>query len=561
MTEDYHPSPSWPKGLPFTQYVPHLTLPQCLEISALKFSRKPAYVVYGHQVTYAELHAKVQRLAAWLQQRAGVRGGDRILLSAQSSVQFVIAYYAILRADAVAVLANPMCRSGELAHLAEDSGARLVIASQEMWPQLEGATSKGVEEMLLFAYREGLSGQGDSDAPEWFSEPPQLPSHPAVTGWTEALSEKLVPWPAKAGPDELCLIAYTSGTTAHPKGCTHTHRSILTGAVTTGNWRGDTSETVILGASPMFHMLGLQSLVNTSVYLGATCVLLPRWDARKAAELIARHRVNRWGATPPMLVDLLGQPDVSERTFDSLVYITGGGAALPETVNRRLSEELGIRYIEGYGMTETAAMTMATPPQRPKRQCLGIPTAGVSAMVVDPVTLESYPDGCTKESGELWISGEQVSPDGYWNNEEANQSSFVMRDGKRWLRTGDLVARDADGYYFLVDRLKRMINAGGYKVWPTEVESFLHGHPAIQEACVISVSDARRGEQVRAIVVLRDGHYLSAKQLIEWARANMAAYKCPREVVFTDRLLRSPTGKIDWRRIQEQANQLCTQGN
>nr|WP_315597299.1 AMP-binding protein [uncultured Cupriavidus sp.] len=561
MTEHHNPSPYWPKGLPFTQYVPHLTLTQCLEVSALKFPDKPAYVVYGHEITYANLLAQTQRLAAWLQQRAGVRRGERVLLSAQSSVQFVIAYHAILRADAVAVLANPMCKGAELAHLAEDSGAKYVIAGQEMWPQLEGLTTTGVDQVLLFAYREALPGASDGDAPDWFVDPPRLPTHPAVTGWTEALSGDLLPWPAEASPDDLCLIAYTSGTTAHPKGCTHTHRSILTGAVTTGNWRGDTSETVILGASPMFHMLGLQSLVNTSVYLGATCVLLPRWDARKAAELIPRYRVNRWGATPPMLLDLLGQPSISERAFDSLVCITGGGAALPETVNRRLSQELGIHYIEGYGMTETAAMVMATPPQRPKRQCLGIPTAGVSAMVVDPVTLESYADGCTKESGELWIAGDQISPGGYWNNDEANQTSFVMRDGKRWLRTGDLVVRDAEGYYFLVDRLKRMINVGGYKVWPTEVESLLHGHPAIQEACVISVSDPRRGESVRAVVVLRDGHQLTAEDLISWARANMATYKCPREVVFTDRLLRSPTGKIDWRRMQEQANEVSAQAN
>lgn len=554
MNEERKPPPFWPKGLPIVQYVPRITLPQCLEVAALRFAQKPAYVIYGHVVTYERLLNDVRSLAGWLQQRTGVRQGDRVLLSAQTSTQFVTAYHAILRADAVPVLANPMCRSGELEHLMNDSGAKVVIAAQELWPQIEPLLAKGLGNVVLFSYQSGLEGIGDEDVPDWFSVPIALPEDERVCGWEEALSASLPPWSAQARIDDLCLIAYTSGTTAHPKGCTHTHYSLMTAAVTAANWRGDTTETVFLGAAPMFHMLGLQSLINTAIHLGATAVLLPRWDARKAAGLIARYRVNRWGAAPPMLLDLLGLPNLPDSALESLALINGGGAALPEAVNKRLSEELGIHYMEGYGMTETAAMVMATPPQRPKRQCLGIPTFGVSAALVDPATLEFYPDGPTPESGELWISGDQVSPHGYWNNEEANRESYVERDGKRWLRTGDLAVRDEDGYYFLVDRLKRMINVGGYKVWPAEVESLLHRHPAIQEACVIAVTDERRGERVRALVVVRNGASLTAEELIEWSRSNMAAYKCPREIIFTDRLLRSPTGKIDWRRMQECAN-------
>lgn len=546
------PSRFWPRGLPAAQSVPRTTLTANLEIAALRYPDKDAYIIYGHHTTYGELWRDARRLAGWLQQRCGVQRGDRVLLSGQSSPQFATAYHAILAAGAIAVPFNPMNLTEEFAHAAQDSGARVIIAAQELWPRLEPLMGRECEHALLFAYSEGLNGL-ETDAPDWFAAPADLPRHPAVMGWSQALAAALPPRPSTAGPDDMCLLAFTSGTTARPKGCTHTHHSLMTGAVTPTIWRGDTAETTYFGASPMFHMQGLQALVNTSTYLGATVVLLPRWDAQRAADLLVRHRVNRWGVAPPMLLDLLALPDLQPDVLDSLRVITGGGSALPEAVNRRLTEELDIVYLEGYGMTETASMLMANPPQRTKRQCLGIPTFGVEAMIVDPATLEPYADGPVAEGGELWVTGDQVSPQGYWDNDAANQESFVHRDGQRWLRTGDLVTRDEDGYYFLVDRLKRMINVGGYKVWPTEVESLLHRHAAIQEACVISVPHATRGEQVRAVVVLRSGHSLTAEELIEWSRGQMATYKCPREVEFIDRLPRAGTGKIDWRGLQDAA--------
>lgn len=551
MTPVPPPSPFWPPGLPATISVPRTTLTENLEIAARRYPDKAAYVVYGHCVSYAQLWCDVQKLAGWLQREAGVRRGDRVLLSGQSSPQFVAAYYAILRADAIVVPSNPMNLSEEFAHAAADSGARVAIAAQELWPRLQALLGRELDKGLAFAYSEGLD-RLDADTPDWFAAPPQAPGHAAITSWSEALAAQHVPSPSQAQPEDLCLLAFTSGTTARPKGCTHSHRSLMAAAVTPALWRGETAETTFLGANPMFHMQGLQALINTAGYLGATVVLLPRWEARRAAQLLPRYRVNRWGVSPPMLLDLLALPGLAPDALDSVQIITGGGSALPEAVNERLSKELGIRYMEGYGMTETASMLFANPLHRTKRQCLGIPTFGVSALVVDPVTLEPYPEGRTPDSGELWVSGDQVSP-GYWNNDEANQASFVQRDGKRWLRTGDLVVRDADGYYFLVDRLKRMINVGGYKVWPSEVESLLHRHPAIQEACVIAVPHPTRGEQVRAVVVLRQGARLGADELLAWSKDQMATYKCPREVEFSDRLPRSGTGKIDWRSLQDAA--------
>lgn len=545
------PSRFWPKGLPAVLQVPQTTMVANLEIAARRYPGKAAYIVYGHHTTWADLWHDAQRLAGWLQQRCGVKPGDRVLLAGQSSPQFATAYHAIQRADAIVVPVNPMNLAEEFAHAAADSGARVLVGAQELWPRLQPLMGREIDHAVVFAYSEGLDGL-DADAPGWFSAPPQPPADPGAAGWTEALAASLTPAPAIAGPDDLCLIAFTSGTTERPKGCTHSHRSLMTAALTPSMWRSDTAEATFLGAAPMFHMQGLQALVNTTTFLGATVVLLPRWDAARAAILLRRHRVNRWGVAPPMLLDLLALPDLPPDVMDSVQVITGGGSALPEAVNERLTRELGIHYLEGYGMTETASMLMANPLHRTKRQCLGIPTFGVSAMVMDPVTLEPYPPGATADSGELWVAGDQVSP-GYWNNEAANRESFVERDGKRWLRTGDLVVRDADGYHFLVDRLKRMINVGGFKVWPSEVETLLHRHPAIQEACVIAVPHPTRGEQVRAVVVLRAGARLTGEELMAWAREQMAAYKCPKDVEFVARLPRSGTGKIDWRALQDAA--------
>ncbi|HVR49667.1 MAG TPA: AMP-binding protein [Pseudorhodoferax sp.] len=543
--------PHWPKGLPSTLQLPATTLVANLEIAARRYPDKPAYVTYGHVTRYATLWDDAQRLAGWLQQRCGVRRGDRVLLSGQSSPQFVTAYHAILRADAIAVLVNPMNQAQEFAHAAQASGARVLVAAQELWPRLAPLLDGQVDHAVVFSYADGLDGL-DRSAPDWFTAPWALPPASRATPWRTALGAGLAPAPAAAEPEDLCLIAFTSGTTAHPKGCTHSHRSLMAGALTAAAWRGDTAEAVYLGASPMFHMQGLQAQINTPTFLGATVVLLPRWDPAAAAELLVRHRVSRWGVAPPMLLDLLALPGLAPGVMDSVQVITGGGSALPEAVNTRLSQELGIGYLEGYGMTETASMAMANPLQRSKRQCLGIPTFGVRAMVVDPVTLEPCADGATPDSGELWIAGEQVSP-GYWDNAAANAASFVLQGGVRWLRTGDLVVRDAEGYHFMVDRLKRMINVGGYKVWPSEVEAMLHEHPAVQEACVIAVPHATRGEQVRAVVVPRTGQSLQAQDLLDWCRGRMATYKCPREVQFMQRLPRAGTGKIDWRGLQEQA--------
>jgi fatty-acyl-CoA synthase len=231
--------------------------------------------------------------------------------------------------------------------------------------------------------------------------------------------------------------------------------------------------------------------------------------------------------------------------------LSGGGAAMPAAVAQRL-QSAGVTYIEGYGLTETMAATHVNPPEHPKMQCLGIPIFGVDSRVIDPVTLQELPPG---ESGEIIMHGPQVML-GYWNKPEDTANAFLEIGGKRFFRSGDLGRMDEDGYFFIVDRLKRMINASGFKVWPTEIESLMYAHPAVQEACVIGTKDAHRGETVKAVIVLKQEFVgkIRAQDICDWARDKMAAYKVPRVIQFVDALPKSGSGKIMWRELQEQEN-------
>jgi fatty-acyl-CoA synthase len=250
-----------------------------------------------------------------------------------------------------------------------------------------------------------------------------------------------------------------------------------------------------------------------------------------------------------MIIDLFASPNYRAFDLTSLRYLSGGGAAMPQAIAQRLLDEFGLTFAEGYGLTETAAPSHGNPPERAKLQCLGIPLFGVDSRVVDPETLAELPPG---EVGEIVTHGPMVFK-GYWRHPEATEAAFVkiQGDDKLFFRTGDLGRMDEEGYFFLTDRLKRMINASGYKVWPAEVELLLYKHPAVQEACIIGTRDAYRGESVKALVVRRREHPdVTEQQIVDWARGQMAAYKVPRVVEFVDDLPKSGAGKVMWRELQ-----------
>ena len=540
---------AWPDLVPPFLELPATSLYSNLSVSALRYPHHPAIIYYGTTLTYAELERQAEALAGYLQ-RAGVQAGDRVLLYMQNSPQFVIGFYAILRANAVVVPVNPMNRRAELEYLIADTEAQVALCGRELLDNIsELVGSAGLREVIVTAYGDYVREPTDLELPEAVTLAADMPAAAGLTPWQQALDAAYEPGPLTAGPDDLCVIPYSSGTTGNPKGCTHTHHSAMATTVYCSVWGNSQHDVVQLVSVPMFHVTGMQVCMNASIYLGATQVIMTRWDRKTAARLIERHGITSWRNIPTMVVDLLSDPDIEQYDLSTLKSIGGGGAAMPAAIAAKLENKLGLRYSEGYGLSETLSATHMNPPAAPKAQCLGIPIIGVDARVIDVDSLREVGVG---ETGEIVLHGEQVFQ-GYWRRPEATAEAFIELDGKRFFRSGDLGHYDEEGYFFLVDRVKRMINASGYKVWPAEVEALLYGHPAVHEVCIISAPDERRGETVKAVVVLAAGHDgTTADDILDWCKNNMSAYKCPKLVEFVDSLPKSPAGKIMWRALQEQ---------
>jgi fatty-acyl-CoA synthase len=526
------------------------------EVSARRFPNKPFLVYYDTKVSFKEFHDEAERVAGYLEQRCGVRKGDRVLLLMQNSPQFMIAYYGILRANAVVVPLNPMNLTQEILRYAQDAGATTLLVSQELYPRVEALLrNEDLEQVIVAAYADYLKEPTTLAVPEFISAPRIDYQARGLTLWKDVLAADLKPGPLTAGPDDLCVMPYTSGTTGQPKGCMHTHRSVMHTTVGGMQWFALQPELTLLAVAPMFHVTGMQGGLNGPLFTGNTMVLLPRWDREVAAQCVERYKVTSWTAIPTMIQDFFLNPNVDKYDLSSIRRLSGGGAAMPAAVAQRLAK-VGITYVEGYGLTETIGATHINPPEHAKQQCLGIPIFDTDSRVIDPATLRELPAG---EVGEIVMHGPQVFL-GYWNKPADTAQVFIELDGKRFFRSGDLGRMDEDGYFFIVDRLKRMINASGYKVWPTEIESLMYQHPAVQEACVIGAKDAHRGETVKAVIVPRTEwrHRVEAQAIIDWCREHMAAYKVPRLIEFVDALPKSGSGKIMWRELQERENAKST---
>ncbi|HTT03144.1 MAG TPA: long-chain fatty acid--CoA ligase [Steroidobacteraceae bacterium] len=519
------------------------------EVSARRYPGKPFIVFYDTPVSFAEFVDEAERLAGFLERECGVRPGDRVALFLQNSPQFVIGYYGILRANAVVVPLNPMLLTQELQRCVRDAGAATAIVSQELFARIEPLmATQDLRHVIVAAYADYLKRPTALAVPDFVRSPRVPLGQPRVALWSEALASGARPGPLIAGPDELCVLPYTSGTTGVPKGCMHTHRSTMHTLVASMRWFYAQPELTLLAVAPLFHVTGMQGSMNGPLYNGNTVVLLPRWDREVVAECVQRYAIASWTGVPTMVQDFFANPNIDRFDLSSIRRLGGGGAAMPAAVAQRLQAR-GITYFEGYGLSETMAATHVNPPDRAKAQCLGIPIYDVDSRVVDPVTLRELPAG---EVGEIVTHGPQLFS-GYWNRPRETAEAFIELDGKRFLRTGDLGRVDEDGYFFMVDRIKRMINASGYKVWPSEIETLLYQHPAVLEACVIGAPDAYRGETVKAVIVLRDEFQgrIDAREIIDWCRGNMAAYKVPHIVQFVAALPKSGSGKINWRELQD----------
>jgi fatty-acyl-CoA synthase len=532
-----------------------------LQISALRYPQKVALVFMGKTWTYSQLQFEAEKIASALR-KMGVKKGDRVVLDMQNCPQLVITHFAILRLDAVVVPVNPMNRKEELKHYILDPDTKVAVTTADLAPELAAASNalekkERLQHLLVTQFTDAFDAAniGPEELPEtwsvWLKTVHALPviEDGQVHAWASALQGEVELGPVTAQSEDLAVLPYTSGTTGLPKGCMHTHGTIMHNAMSSGLWANGTPENKCLCVVPMFHITGMVSVMHATIFMGATLILMPRWDRDLAGRLISKWKVTHWTNIPTMVIDLLGSANMAQFDLTSLQNIGGGGAAMPEAVAQRLLDQFGLRYIEGYGLTETAAPSHSNPPDAPKKQCLGIPFMSVDARVVDPETLKELPQG---ESGEIVMAGPQIFK-GYWKRPEATASAFFERDGKSFFRSGDMGRIDEEGYFFMTDRLKRMINASGFKVWPAEVEALMFKHPAIQEACIISTKDAYRGESVKAVVVLRSTHkgQVSEQDIIDWCRDTMAVYKVPRVVEFIEVLPKSGSGKVMWRALQE----------
>jgi long-chain acyl-CoA synthetase len=465
-------------------------------------------------MTYRALDEASARVAGLLHER-GLKPGDRVGIMMPNVAEVPVIYYGALRAGAVVVPMNPLLKGREVAYYLGDSGATLLFA----WHAFADEARSGAEQ-----------AKADLIVVDGVSFPDLLA---AVSPRDQVVDR---------GDEDTAVILYTSGTTGHPKGAELTH----------GNLRSNTEVSqndivragpgaVIFGGLPLFHVFGQTVALNVAVASGACLTLLPRFDAEHALRIISDHRVTVFEGVPTMYVALLHHTDRADYDTSTLRTCISGGAALPVEVLRGFEATYGVPVLEGYGLSETSPVASFNHPGRERRPgSIGTPIRDVQMRLVDTEDHE-VPQG---EVGEIIIRGPNVMK-GYWQRPEA--TAEAIRNG--WFHSGDLARVDEDGYFYIVDRKKDLIIRGGYNVYPREIEEVIYEHPAVAEAAVIGLPDPTMGEEVGAAVALKPGAAISAEELRDYVKSQVAAYKYPRHLWIVDALPKGPTGKIQKRDI------------
>ncbi|MFT4126463.1 MAG: AMP-binding protein [Gordonia sp. (in: high G+C Gram-positive bacteria)] len=543
------PARSRPEG-PTEIVVEHATAVEVVDAALRTHPDEPLLRYFDGELTFAEVD-RAARVVAVVLREQGFRDGDRLALSVQNDPAFVIGLLAAWRAGGAAVAINPMSKARELGYLLADSGAVALLALDDLYTAVArdvidaGSTSvrtvitcspldfQARDDPRLFAGRRRTRPAGTLDLAEIID--------------TAGAAD---PAPVAPAPDDVAALVYTSGTTGNPKGAMITHGNLAFNAQTYRDWTGLRSGEGILGVAPLFHITGLVGHVMFALLARSPLVLTHRFHPAVVLDAIREHRPVFTVAAITAFNALAAAPGATRADFASLRILYSGGAPIAPAVADRLAEVFGAYLHNIYGLTETTSPSHAVPlgvraPVDPTSGALsvGVPVFGTVVRVVD----ETGRDVPVGEVGEFVTSGPQVVP-GYWNRPEATAASIP--DGM--LHTGDVGFMDADGWFYLVDRKKDMINAAGYKVWPREVEDVLSTHPAVHEAAVVGVPDEYRGETVKAYVSLREGHTATPDELIAFCREQLAAYKYPRTVEVVDDLPKTVTGKILRRALRDE---------
>jgi long-chain acyl-CoA synthetase len=482
-----------------------MNLARMLDEAARQYPERPAVRLDDLVITYAQLDDLSARAADWLRER-GVAPGDRVGIMLPNVAQFPVLYYGVLRAGGTVVPMNPLLKAREIEHYLGDSGAKLVFATANAAAEAAtAAAAVGAEAVTV-----------DVDT---FTEIAARPS-----------SQEIAP----RADDDTAVILYTSGTTGTPKGAELTHANLHRNAVVATTTLLDLGpDDVVMGCLPLFHSFGQTCGLNAAVAAGACLTLIPRFDPATALKVIERDRVTVFEGVPTMYVAMLhAGTEVADTS--TLRLAVSGGAALPVEVLRGFEQAFDTIVLEGYGLSETSPVaTFNTLTQR-KPGSIGVPIAGVELKLVD----------VEGEVGEIAIRGHNVMK-GYWQRPDASMAA--IRDG--WFHTGDMARRDADGFYFIVDRKKDLIIRGGFNVYPREIEEVLYEHPAVLEAAVLGMPHPTHGEEVVAAVALRPDAAATPDELREYVKARVAPYKYPRHVWLVDGLPKGPTGKVLKREI------------
>ena len=543
----------WPEGVPQTIGYPEISLPQMLRNAARKFPENSATVFYGARISYREMDALTDRFATALQ-GLGVRKGDRVAIFLPNCPQFVIGYYGALKAGAIVVACSPLYKERELEYQLNDSGAETILTLDLLYSVV--GSIRG---------RSRLRNVISTSLLDYF--PPVLGVLARLTGKLKKIScpdtlnmkELLSRYPATPRQvdidpkSDIALLQYTGGTTGVPKGAMITHFNMVVNAVQIAYWPPlAEGKDIHLSVLPFFHIYGMSVAMNAPIYTSTTMVLVPRFEAKTVLEAIEKYRPTVFCGVPTMYIALLNHPGLEKYDLRSIRICISGAAALPVEVQKRFEEVTGGRLVEGYGLTETSPVTHVNPLDKKEKNrpgSIGIPIEDTESKIVDIDT--GAIDLPPEQIGELVIRGPQVMR-GYWNKPE--ETERALRNG--WFYTGDISKMDKDGYFYIVDRKKDMINVSGLKVWPREVEEVLYEHPAVKEAGVIGISDPYRGETVKAFVSVKDEYEgkVTQEEVIKFCKERIASYKAPQYVEFRKEMPKTAVGKILRRVLKDEAS-------
>lgn len=539
----------YPPQIPQMIAYPDITLSSLLVEAATNFPKREAIHFLGKKISYEALLAETYRFAHALRQ-IGVDQGERVAIMLPNIPQAVISYYATLFIGAVVVQVNPMYTERELLYQLIDSGATAIICLDLQYEKVEKLWMKtSIQQIIVTSIAEYLPIHKKIVYPLTQKSTVKIPRADHVHSFQNLLhlAPPDTPVIASTKADDLALLQYTGGTTGLAKGTMLTHRNLIVNACQAAAWLYRTKEGAekILGVLPFFHVYGMTVVMNLGVRIAATMILVPRFDRDQILKTITKEKPTIFPGAPTMYIALLHHPKMHRFRLNSIDACISGSAPLPVEVQDKFEQLTGGKLVEGYGLTESSPVTHANLIwDRKKHATIGLPWPDTDCKIVD---LETGEELAPNQVGELYIHGPQVMK-GYWNRPE--ETAEVIKDG--WLATGDLAKMDEEGYFYIMDRCKDLIIAGGFNIYPREVEEVLYEHPAVGEVVVIGVPDEYRGETVKAYVVIKSGITVTEQELDQHCRQRLASYKIPRLYEFRTELPKSAIGKILRRVLQEE---------